>query len=253
MNNNADGAYAPTSAAAWFDWVENSLLPVTMANTVRGKSFRVLASLGTSRHAPLLCRTITASRFPRASAAACRMDSVSSWGASGSCRCVEWTGSHRGGHPALAGVSNGLGLVVGGIRLLRVCRMGWVSSWGASGCRAGRGDTAWRVQCEAPPPPRRAAQTRLAPGSCSLPPDGSLTEAYGIGCYDENSVSLSSDFGNANVSAELGVSAAFSPVAVAGDIGAPEAFEWVISTNLTLEEAQAQVGRGAWMMKGTSM
>lgn len=36
VNNNADGAYAPTSAAAWFDWVENSLLPVTMANTVGG-------------------------------------------------------------------------------------------------------------------------------------------------------------------------------------------------------------------------
>jgi hypothetical protein len=48
-------------------------------------------------------------------------------------------------------------------------------------------------------------------------------------------VSLSSDFGNATAAAELGVGAAFSPAAVAGDIGAPEAFEWVISTNLTRE------------------
>ena len=49
---------------------------------------------------------------------------------------------------------------------------------------------------------------------------------------------------------EYGVDAAFLPSPVAGDVGAPEAFEWVVSTNLTLEEAQAQVWKVVGVLLG---
>ena len=85
-----------------------------------------------------------------------------------------------------------------------------------------------------------SSQTRLAPGECSLP-DDDLVQAYGVQCYDPDKFSLSSDFGNASAMAAYGVESAFQSTKVDGDVGAPEAFEWIISTNLTLEEAQAQV------------
>lgn len=96
------------------------------------------------------------------------------------------------------------------------------------------------------PPPARV-QTRLAPGPCSLPPDSSLDLAYGIPCFSEGDLSLSSDFGNASAAADYGVSSAFLPSTVAGDNSIVEAFEWTISTNITIDEAQVQVCSSLFM------
>jgi hypothetical protein len=85
----------------------------------------------------------------------------------------------------------------------------------------------------------RLVQTRLAPGRCALRSDP-LDEIYGITCYNEDSSSTDPDFGDASQASAYGVSSAFV-ASNGGDPAGSGVFEWVISTNSTLVEAQTQV------------
>lgn len=88
---------------------------------------------------------------------------------------------------------------------------------------------------------RTLLQTRLATGVCSLPLDGRLEATYDVPCYDPDVPSLVGGFGNMSTADALGLSAAFVPRPVPGDLSADDGFDFVISTNQTLAEAVSQV------------